>query len=233
MKRQFEESRFADHMRMEVFNRNEDGSYRVEYYHNNGNIQFLEFYDNDDQLHRSDGPAYSKFRENGRLINCTWYNHGQKTRMEDYYSNGLLEKQAFYNMSGQLDRDRREGPAYSEFHESGKRKKFVWYDNGRISRNGCPAQLEFDKEGKLREENWFINGFECNRGERYPIHIEYNKKGQVTYEKYKRGGGYREIYYKNNKPIKKYLIIASYESEERGGKNWLVNTVFKRINTFS
>lgn len=201
MKRQFEDDHLV--IRNEyrhIVIRNEDGSYRVEYYHNNGYIYILEFYDKNSKLHQSEGPAYLEFDKDGRAKYYIWFNHGKQTRKERYYPNGFVEEQSFYH-KGELHKDIREGPAYSEFHKNGKLHQSVWYDNGRISRNRYPARLVFDEDGKLRKEYWYLDDIACRKSERYPIHIEYNEKGEVTYEAYRIGGEYS--YYKDNKPTAK------------------------------
>ena len=85
--------------------RNEIGEIEKEYWFQNG------------EYHRTDGPAHIAYRKSGKILFEAWYLHG-----------------AFH---------RTDGPAFISFYETGKKDSEVWYLNGELI---CPEEWLLENE---------------------------------------------------------------------------------------
>lgn len=103
---------------------------------------YTKYYDDDEKLHREDGPAVSY--SNG---NESWWIHGRRHRVNGpaRTANGITE---WFFMSKM---HREDGPAYQSPTEE------IWYFQGKKHRLDGPAHIEHRSNGTTIEK-WFRNG---------------------------------------------------------------------------
>ena len=91
----------------------------------NGNIKSRDYYDDNGQLHKEDGPARQRWYENGQLDYQSYYINGQRHNdkgpaSEGWYENGQLDYRS-YSINGQLHNE--QGPAIEHWHKDGQ----LWF----------------------------------------------------------------------------------------------------------
>ena len=66
----------------------------------NGNIRWIEYFNNEKDNHREDGPAFQYFFENGNIKIEKWYINGKRHKTDGpaqiyYYKNGYIVEEYF------------------------------------------------------------------------------------------------------------------------------------------
>jgi hypothetical protein len=93
--------------------------------------KYYEYYQINDNLHRTDGPAYQK-----------WFETGQK-ELEVYLINN--------------QRHRTDGPAYQKWFETGQIEREEYWQNGNIHNEKGPAIRFWYKYEILNIEEYYLN----------------------------------------------------------------------------
>lgn len=101
------------------------------YYPHNGQIELIEWEDENGKLHREGGPAEILYYTHGQLEQETWYTHGEK--------------------------DREDGPATVKYYPFGVIEKEIWYKNGKAHREDGPAFIEYSERGRAFKEIYYLN----------------------------------------------------------------------------
>jgi antitoxin component YwqK of YwqJK toxin-antitoxin module len=94
----------------------------------NGNIQFIEYFNDNDEYHRTDGPAFQSFYENGNIQCESWYKNGNIEYDAWYYVNGNV-KYVTWHFNGILHKI--DGPAKIRYYENGNIAYEYYYINGK------------------------------------------------------------------------------------------------------
>lgn len=161
----------------------EDGPAYIEYYENGKEKKIEWMFDN--MFHRENGPSSIWYFDNGNIEREEWYLNGkcnmtinsckeQKPSLSWFNYNGTKQVEAWH-INGELQR--KDGPAYIEYYESGNIKVEKWYNYGFLHREGDkPAFIEYYEGGYKKRESWYyrdelhrING---------PANIEYSWSGR-------------------------------------------------------
>jgi antitoxin component YwqK of YwqJK toxin-antitoxin module len=131
----------------------------------NGNIRWIEYFNDNSKFHREDGPAYQSFYSNGNIKCEEWYINGKKHREDGptiitYHENGNIEQQTYIinNVEHRTD-----GPAYTLFDINGNILYHIWYKNNEYHRTDGPAKI-YDLFG-ISIEEYFINGIQLTKQE--------------------------------------------------------------------
>ena len=115
-------------------------------YYDNGQKKF-EIYHNDNvKLHREDGPAITR-----------WYNNGQM-QTKEYYINGKLH--------------RKDGPGYIYWFENGQIQTEEYYINNKFHRENGPATIYYNENGQIKYEEYFINGEKLDKFQLRKLKLE-------------------------------------------------------------
>ena len=117
-----------------------------ETYYPNSILKFRCYYNDANQFHREDGPAYETYYSNGELQHSVWFLHGQIHR-ED-------------------------GPAYEGFDLNGILIHREWWIEGNLHRENGPAQESFISRGpdQITNAAYYLKGVHIAEAE-YPRHI--------------------------------------------------------------
>jgi len=103
---------------------------KVVYCNSSGRI-YVEYYYEEDKLHREDGPAVIAYYESGNK------------KLGSYYLNGKLHRE--------------DGPAVIAYYESGNKKLGSYYLNGKLHREDGPAVIWYSQSGEIFDD-YYING---------------------------------------------------------------------------
>lgn len=122
------------------------------------------WYDDNNELHREDGPAYSEIKHNGEIIEEHWYLHGKEHRIGGpsstiFANDGINFIRQSWSQNDEWHR--LDGPAHIEYFEdgdSGVMSSMSWYKHGGLHREDGPAYTTYAHDGKLYSENWLFNG---------------------------------------------------------------------------
>ena len=110
--------------------------------------------DENDQLHRLDGPAER-----------TWYDGGGLKR-EAWFVGGRLHR---------LD-----GPAIRLWDRSGHLKQESWYANGTEHRLDGPVHQRWHRGRQLPSEEWFINGVQYKTEAEFQVAADLYKANEIA-----------------------------------------------------
>lgn len=111
------------------------------------------------ELHRTDGPATTRYHPNGNLAERQWFQDGLGHReigpaVECYHPNGRLESESWMRQ-GELHRT--DGPAESHFDQTGNLWLEQWWWNGWPARPTGPEMVEYHLCGCVREETFVLD----------------------------------------------------------------------------
>lgn len=118
-----------------------------------------------------------KCYEDGSVYTETWYNENNEIHRDDgpafrKLSNDGFERELIWVVNG--IRHRRHGPAYISWHVNDQMEKMIWYCDGNGHREGGPALRQWDDEGEISEEFWYNHGI---RHRLYgPAYINYTRE---------------------------------------------------------
>ncbi len=102
-----------------------------ETYYPNSILKFRCYYNDANQFHREDGPAYETYYSNGELQHSVWFLHGQIHR-ED-------------------------GPSIEVFREDGTCQVRRWHINGKRHREDGPACEYLSPTGQCFKSLYYVN----------------------------------------------------------------------------
>lgn len=92
-----------------------------ETYFTDGTLEHRCYYNNNNVLHREDGPAQESFYKNGALEVRVWRKHGkihsEDGPAEEWFSRAGICMSRRWCINGQIHRE--DGPAYEDFNEAG------------------------------------------------------------------------------------------------------------------
>ena len=178
-----------------------------------------EWRDENNRLHREDGPASITRYENGNIKVEIWYKHGEIHRDEDkpaavrYFPNGVKEYE-FWLKEGK--KHRTGNPAAIRYYDDGKVHVVRYFVEGLSHREGGPATESYYENGNLKESIWHLED-KLHR-EDGPAEISLYTNGQVSvnnwyYEgkQHREDGPARETFYENGNPKE---IVWYYEGKQ-------------------
>lgn len=120
----------------------------VSSYYTNGQIVISWF--NNGKFHRSGGPAFIIYSDNGQIEREAWYKKGKRHRSNNapanvfYYDNGSILQEEWYE-EGNFHRSN--APAYISYFENGQIEKEMWYKKGiRYRSGGAPAYMTYSQK---------------------------------------------------------------------------------------
>ena len=105
----------------------------------NGNIKSREYFNDNGQLHKEDGPARQRWYENGQL------------RFQAYFINGR--------------RHNEQGPARQRWYENGQLEFQEYYINDQLHNEQGPALECWNENGQLCLQEYWIEGNEITETE--------------------------------------------------------------------
>lgn len=112
------------------------------------------------KYHRLDGPAYIEYYSNGIIKKEVWYNNGKMHRIDGTALITRTEKNVIteyeYQVDGEIHRD--DGPAWAIFNDDGSKRGERWYINNKPHRENGPAWINYDIHGNIIKEDWYGNG---------------------------------------------------------------------------
>ena len=100
-------------------------------YYPSGELEFEEWYDQNREHHRTNGPAIIRYYLNGNIHYKCWIVNGTYHRISE--------------------------PAYIEYSDSGKIESEEWIVNGKCHRNDGPAEIYYNEFGEFGNGVWYLN----------------------------------------------------------------------------
>ena len=144
-------------------------SSETRHYYAGGLLRSREWTNDDDVLHREDGPAYIAYDENGNVEEERWYLNGIHTRKDGpagigYHEDGTTVRvEDWRDSRGEEHRDG--APSNISYFSDGKPQFMIWFRHGENHRDEGPALILFDNDGKIIREQYFIKGRQMSKEE--------------------------------------------------------------------
>jgi antitoxin component YwqK of YwqJK toxin-antitoxin module len=100
-------------------------------YFESGALQSERWYNEDEELHREEGPAEVRYFPNGNVSRENWIKN---------------------NISHHED-----GPASIWYYDNGKVHTKMWAVNNMFSRDDGPAKIWYEQDGRISHEQWYLD----------------------------------------------------------------------------
>ncbi|MFP7696945.1 ArdC-like ssDNA-binding domain-containing protein [Trueperella sp. LYQ143] len=185
-------------------------------YWSEGQIWEEKWLDDDGQLHREDGPAFTEYTPEGQIVKQEWIRHGSAYREDGpaliyylpdgkiideywypahdgrptriaYHDNGKIKSEE-WSIEGYLYH-REDGPACIHYDSEGRLYSELWVQLDREKRdNDLPAYIQYFPDGKISKEQWYDDG-QAHR-DNAPAIIEYYDNGAIRRETWCNHGNY-------------------------------------------
>src|SRR3989344_1369841 len=136
-------------------------------FYENGKVETEEWYNDDGELSRMDGPASVRYGLNGLSTFEMWYNDREEHRLDGpaviiYYTNDNNSAEHIINLetwrkNGKMHRDGGE-PSMRGYFIDGSIKIEHWAVDGNFHRIGAPAVIAYHENGNVTEEKWYQHG---------------------------------------------------------------------------
>jgi hypothetical protein len=131
------------------------------YWPDTAQIKTKTWYNENNQIHKIDGPAYIEYNKNNTIKIMGWFQNGKKHNINGpafiYFNNNIQYCTEWYQFG---IRHRIDGPAY--IRQTPNTKYESWFIHGKRDRKDGPAHtIEYYSHSdnkKLVQEYWFCNG---------------------------------------------------------------------------
>lgn len=124
-----------------------------------GNVLSKTYYNENDEKHRDDGPAETRYFNNGNVEYEIYYENGKRHRDNGpaeiyYYSFGEICVELYFENGNQ---HRIGGPADISYYSNGDISFMIHFENNICYRKYGPAQISYHRNGKI-EMKYYENG---------------------------------------------------------------------------
>lgn len=178
----------------------------------NGNVYMIS-YKRDGKFHRTNGPAYVTFFQNGVKFSERYYIDGFPENKNGpttvrYHENGKIRSKIWRDKNDKCHRE--DGPAIENYNTEGQLIFEEWYFNDVRTRNNAPASIRRNKNGIIIREDYFFNNKQ-HRENDLPSSITYDLHGFIKREDWIEGPKHYRV---DGKPtIVKHLNGGQLTSE--------------------